>query len=103
MTMPTDLKSYTARFHANQRMTGFGIDVTVHVPCPFCSAPDWIVMKVIDTKEAMKTGASCEECGRSARAIFHVDQPGNAEFEVVQTGGSDAPDWLPPIRRVETP
>ncbi len=103
MSQPTSMEEYVARFGRNQATTGYGIEgVTQHCPCPFCAAADWLVFRVLDTKEALRKGATCRECGRSARAHYRVDLPGHVEFEMVQTGGPDQPEWLQPkMRRVE--
>ena len=92
-------EEYEAKFHANTKITGFGIDVTITMPCPFCAAPDWLCYRIIDTKQAMSQGAVCRECGRGARAEIQRDY-GGLKFEMVQTAGEPAPDYLPPMRRV---
>jgi len=90
---------YLERFAAAYRMSGAGFETTMHVPCPFCAAPDNITYKVLEVAAALSDGATCEECGRSWRAIATL-QGGNVRFEVVQTGGDDGPDFLPRMRRV---
>lgn len=100
MTDLSNYKEYEARFMKSHQITGYGImGVTVHTPCPFCAAPDWNVFLVIDSEEAMAKDTKCEECGRSAKAIITKTDT-TTSFEVVQTGGPDAPPWLPPIRRL---
>jgi hypothetical protein len=100
MAEPASFDEYNSRFHANQKYSGFGLDTTIHMPCGFCGSPDFMVAKVIDTESVMKRGATCKECGRSLKAIFTHHPAGGKSFEFVQTGGPDAPAWLPPIRRV---
>ena len=39
MSMPQSATQYTIRFHANLRYSGFGLDTTLHMPCPFCALP----------------------------------------------------------------
>lgn len=100
-TPPTSISEYNRRFALNHKIEGFGITgVEQHTPCPFCAAPDFIVHKILETERAMSEGATCRECGRSAKAIIkHGD--GGVQFEIVQTGGPDQPDWLvPKMRRV---
>lgn len=97
---PTTVDEYFERFHANQRITGSGMDgVTMHLPCAWCAAPDFCVWLVMDSEQAMQQETTCSECGRSGRTIFHVNEPGRQEFEFVQTGGPDAPEWLTPAPR----
>lgn len=102
MAEPASSEEYLARFHANQRTSGFGITgTTVHMPCPFCAAADWLVTPVIDTEENMQRDTTCSECGRSSLAIVRRSHHG-VEFEFVQTGGADPPEWLTPkMRRVD--
>jgi hypothetical protein len=91
---------YEKRFAENQKITGYGLDTTMHMPCPFCAAPDWCSFKVIDTELAMAKEHVCSECCRGAKALF-TRSPHGVSFEFVQTTGDPAPDYLPPIRRVD--
>jgi len=100
MADPATREDYDRLAKANQRIEGFGLDTTMHLPCPFCAAPDFMVYKVLEVQQRLEAGAGCRSCGRSLRAQFKPDQPGTV-FEFVQTGGPDAPDYLPPIRRVD--
>jgi hypothetical protein len=97
---PTNYKQYLERFNENQSISGFGPgNVTVHLPCPFCAAKDFMKYELMQVEDAMKRGATCKECGRSAKAIFTYLENGKS-FEVVQTDGPDQPPWLPEMRRV---
>jgi hypothetical protein len=99
MGQPKSMQEYTERFHANQKITGYGIDTTMHMPCPFCAAPEWMVYRIIDSETAMVEGAVCSECNRGAAMEFQVNTPSNKQFEVVQTAGEPQPDWLQPMMR----
>lgn len=98
---PTNAEEFNARFFANQRIEGFGPDTTTHVPCFFCAAPNFMSWTIADPYTPMGAGAVCSECGRGAKMVFTPHDEG-VSFEVVQTVGDDAPDWLPgpPMRRV---
>lgn len=99
MSDPVDLDAYLKRFREGQSIEGFGADVSMTSPCPFCAAPNWMTWPIARVRETMEQGAACAECGRSAKAVFK-DSPASIEFELVQTGGPDAPDYLvPKIRR----
>jgi hypothetical protein len=101
MTDPVDLDAYLKRFHMGELIEGYGFgNVYMTSPCPFCAAPGWLKWEMLDVRPAMEKGATCSECGRSARAIFKDDH-GRAAFEIVQTGGDDPPEYLvPKMRRV---
>jgi bacterioferritin-associated ferredoxin len=98
MNEPKNIDEYNKRSQLSHRVTGFGLDTTVHTACPFCAAPDWMHHKIMDTETAMARGATCAECGRSARAIISHSN-GGVSFEIVQTGGRDQPEWLEPKMR----
>lgn len=98
--IPTTREEYEKRFFENNKFSGFGTNTTVHMPCPFCAAPDWLTYRVIDSQTGLAKGAVCAECGRSAKGLVERDQSG-IRLEIVQTGGLDPPPWLPPMRRVE--
>lgn len=93
-------EEYEKRFHENAQVTGEGLETTMHMPCPFCAAADFLVHHIIDTENAYEGGAVCGECGRGAKAIFTRSE-GNTTFEFVQTMGDDPPDFLPRMRRMQ--
>lgn len=95
---PQNAAEYLERFHANQRLSGFGFDTTQHMPCPFCAAPDFLVFKILEVEYALSCGARCGECDRSMKAVFKKIS-GSVSFEVVQTSGSDPPEWVQPRMR----
>jgi hypothetical protein len=100
MSQPQSRDEYLKRFAANQKVSGHGLETTVHAPCAFCAAPDFMVHRIIDIEAAMRQGATCKECGRSAKALFSTLPDGGKQFEIVQIGGDDPPAWLdPPPRR----
>lgn len=100
MSDPESKEAYEAKFHANTKVTGYGIlGVTTHMPCPACAEPEWCVTLVIDVEEAMQKEYVCKACGRGFKAI--VDrQGGSVRFEYVQTCGPDLPPYMPHMRRV---
>lgn len=99
MPEPTNLQEYLHRFDANVRTFGVGVETSQSMPCPFCAAAGWLVYRILETKPVTSAGATCSECGRSARAEY-TEQPGGAiRFEFAQTGGPDQPDWLNPKTR----
>lgn len=98
---PKDAKEYLDRFAQNQKIEGFGIgNIHIHMPCPFCAAPDFLVYELLDTETAMEKGGTCKECKRGAHAIV-TSQKGGVQFEMVQTAGPDQPEWLVPKMRRE--
>lgn len=105
---PATLEEYNAKFMQGSEVTGYGMDVTQHLPCPFCAHPGFKELQpvagIVDDRPnidaQMEAEATCENCGRSGRAVVTRDASGvSAEF--VQTGGDDPPEYLPPMRRVE--
>lgn len=99
---PQSMDEYSKRVHENMHVEGFGADVRTYFPCPFCAARDWLCCRIVSTEEDMKRGATCKRCGRSAKAVFVLNEPDNKQFEIVQTGGDEAPAWLEPkMRRID--
>lgn len=100
MSEPKDFDEYNERFHANQVIEGYGLDVTMVSPCPFCAAAGWARWKVMDMDRTASKDNLCRVCGRSAKIIIKRER-GGVGFEVVQTGGPDQPEWLQPkMRRI---
>jgi hypothetical protein len=100
MADPASLEEYNTLQTARVRISGFGLDVTMSTPCPFCCAPDVCVYRVIDVDAHMAREHVCNEC---ARAFSYVVEraPGSIQFELVQTRGPNPPSFLPPMRRIE--
>lgn len=95
MTAPTSREAYEQRFKASHKITGYGIaNVRIHMPCPFCAAPDWIVCGFLEVEAGYAAGAKCEECGRTARAIY-IRQANGCSIEMVQTEGDLPDEWIP--------
>lgn len=100
MSDPKNLAELNARIVGNAKIDGFGLDVTVTSPCPFCGVAGWGKWRVIDSEREMQKSRECKSCGRSARAVIQRGQ-GGISFEIVQTGGPDQPDWMEPkMRRI---
>ncbi len=95
MSEPKSMAEYLTRFQQAERVSGYGLDTTIHVPCPFCAAPDWMVYKIMEVEIAGETGATCKECKRSARMPVRTER-GAKIIQLVQTGGPKQPDWLEP-------
>jgi hypothetical protein len=100
---PTNIIEYNARFLENQRITGWGPGVEMHMPCPFCTAPDFMVFQIMQTEQAFAKGAVCGSCGRGMKMIVRRG-PGEVRYRPVQTEGPDAPAWMDPqIPRLAPP
>lgn len=96
MTAPENAAAFNKRFRDHHRVTGFY--ETLHLPCPFCAADDWLITSITEFQDKLTRGAMCIECGRSAAAVFDGKQ-----FDIVQIAGTDPPDWhreLMPTRRI---
>jgi hypothetical protein len=101
MSEPQNLQEYHQRCRENNTISGQGSDnVRCHVPCPFCGAPDFMIFGILEIGAVGAKGATCSECGRSAKILTHGTQPGSIRCEMVQTGGADQPEWLIPKLRV---
>lgn len=96
---PMTMGAFNRRFHRNRSITGYGVDVKISMPCPFCAAADFMVYRLLEMRKAISQGATCKACGRSARAIFHGNDDSELRFEIVQTGGPQQPEWLEPKMR----
>jgi hypothetical protein len=99
MNDPKSLIEHNERSKANYKLTGYGLDTTIHQPCYFCAAPDFKVYKIIEANERLAEDAICLSCGRSAKGIITRDET-TVYMELVQTGGPDQPACLPQIRRI---
>lgn len=104
MTEPATKEEYERRYMENYRVEGYGIEgVTNHFPCPFCAAPDWHVVRIIDFGVPPGEGTyhskpiECQACGRSARYASQRTG-GGVTMGMVQTAGPDPAPWVPIAR-----
>lgn len=101
MTDPTTLDEYNATAKKNSKVTGHGLDTTLHVPCPGCAGPGWKTYKIIDAEEEFVKTSVCQHCGRGFKLEVHR-APGVTGMKLVQTSGPDCASWVPVIRDKET-
>jgi hypothetical protein len=110
MNEPTTKEEYEVLYHQNYKVTGFGAETTNHFPCPFCAAPGWSHITIVEMGNDTRPH-ECKNCGRSAKMVFQRDGSGT-KMSIVQTAGADPPPWVPikrgedfenPIAEVRTP
>jgi hypothetical protein len=97
--IPTNMEEFTEAAFANQKITGFGLGTTTHLPCPFCAAPDFMVYTILETEHITGKPHMCRVCGRGAR-VAYTHKGSSTRLEIVQTGGDPQPEWLKPKMRV---
>lgn len=97
---PRNQEEFNARYMANCSVTGYGLEVAQNMACPFCAAPGFMTMPIMDATQAMEKGGECQECGRAMKAIVVRDDHG-VRFEMIQTAGDPAPEWMQPQMRRE--
>lgn len=96
MFMPNSYKEYNELFLRNYIAEG----TKVHLPCPFCAAP-WFM--IYDIRDILAQNSSCFSCGRSGKFVVDKDSFSSEFYEFVQTGGKEPPKWLSPsFRKVMT-
>lgn len=103
------MEELNARSTKNARVDGYGLDVTQHMPCPFCGAADWAAWQTVagiapgddrpNLDAQMREPKMCSSCGRAAKVIV-TRAPGTMSAEFVQVGGPEQPEWFEPKMRV---
>lgn len=99
---PMDWDSYHLRTLKHTKISGYGPNTAMHMPCPCCGAANWLVFKILNTEATTERGKVCEECHRGFRAIY-TRQHNSKTYEFVQFYGPDVPAWHSakwPIRRL---
>jgi hypothetical protein len=97
MTIPKpspELEAFNKKFNENTKYSGRYLETTLHMPCPFCAEPDFLVYKIIDVNEALTAGAVCKHCHRGLKGIFNRSANG-LSMQLYQTEGDDPPAFLP--------
>ena len=100
MPDPRTLDEFNARAAQSMRMEGTGLETAQVYCCPFCAAPDWAIIKVIETDTELPKERGCSECGRTGKFIIHSDGA-NVSIDFVQVGGPPPPDYLGFIKRAD--
>jgi hypothetical protein len=103
-TDPANYQDYLKKTHKHTKLEGFGLEeITQHQPCPWCAEPGFWIFHVLDIKEVTSQDTTCQHCGRSGKLLYHEDTDSSTVFELVQTGGEDAPSWFDVApRRIDT-
>jgi hypothetical protein len=96
---PESKLEYEERLTHNTDLSGFGFDTSVHMPCPFCAAPDFLIYKVLEVASAFQQDTTCAHCKRTVRGALHTT-PNTATMRLFQVAGDDPPPWAPPIPRL---
>jgi hypothetical protein len=97
------LDEYNRIQQERSKIDGFGFDVTVTSPCPFCCAPDFNTYKALEVEKQSGKEVVCKSCGRGIMHLMKHDAHGTT-IEMVQTRGSDSDlPFLPKMRRVSPP
>jgi hypothetical protein len=90
---PPNIEEYNARQIENAYLSGQGMDVKVHTPCPFCAAGDWHEYRIIDVLAQEGETIFCAECGRTGQ--FNVwSADGSTHAAISLEAGPDVPDFL---------
>lgn len=108
--IPRNIDEYVEQATKATLIDGYGLEVTTHMPCPWCAFKDFMLLQPAagiipgddrpSLEVTMQTEHTCIRCGRKGKNIVERSE-GGVSFEFVQTGGPDAPEWLqPPPRRV---
>jgi hypothetical protein len=97
--LPKNKEEFIRRYNQNNYVVDPDtVNAVTHLPCPFCAAPDIIVMKALHVVEDLQRGGVCKECGRGIRCI--IQEVGDKyNVEVVQTCGIDPPSFISPRPR----
>ena len=92
-----DRAEFDREYAANTRISGYGADVTTHLPCPGCAAADWILWPIVNPPTDAK---KCRACGRTFQILISRTPNGTRMTgEIVQIDGPDLPDWYEPKPR----
>lgn len=95
-TEPRTLEQYEKRYAYNTVIDGYGADTTTRFACPFCAASGWCAAKILEVEAVLQQEHTCVHCERSAKCIITRGDGGSMNMKLVQTGGDDPPEWLPP-------
>lgn len=89
---------YEAKYVANTKYTGMGLETTINEPCPFCAEPGFRSYRILEVTAAIAKEAVCGSCGRGARAIV-TKKESTTLVEILQTCGDDPPPFMKWMRR----
>ncbi len=102
MKMPKSTAEYNALFKKNKRLEICEGNTFVHLPCPFCASPNWIIFNILGAYEALVKGATCRTCKRTARAVVVNRRGGSRSImrtEMFKVAGPKQPGWMDPQMR----
>lgn len=91
-----EFEAYNAAQAAAYFIEGFGFEVTIHSPCPFCSHPDFHVYRVLEVEQEIGKEHVCRHCGRGSKTEYVQRDESQTVIRMVQTRGDDPPAFLKP-------
>lgn len=100
MSDPQDMVEYNALMSENFSMHTIDGEVRVSLPCPFCAAKNWLTYSVQTMRKTLLDGATCSNCGRSAKLEARGIDEESTQLDLFQTGGPEQPAWMSPRIRV---
>ncbi len=89
--------AFEKRYTDNTKYEGQGLELKVHMPCPFCAASDFVVYRLTDIHVALAEPHSCRECERSMKMLSCQDGHGGYTLKMIQTAGAPPPPFLAAI------
>ena len=99
MPDPKTPADYERRYKENLRTVGHGNETANKFPCPFCAAPDWATIRIVDSQEELQKQRGCRECGRVGKFVMNVS-PQSITMQFVQISGDDPPEYMGHIKRI---
>lgn len=102
MSDPATLEEYNALQQQHAKIDGFGFEVTMTIPCPFCCEPGFCTYFVLkDMEQVMQRENVCKACGRGMVAVFDRQGPHGEQvtMHLYQTCGADPASYLAAMPR----
>ena len=84
---------FTKKYEKNTRYSGQGLELKIHMPCPFCAEPDFVNFKLLEMREKMIRPHECQACGRAMK-LRYEGNPSQLLITMIQTKGAPPPDFL---------
>lgn len=98
---PKTAEEYVEKHSRNENVTGYGLDTTIHLPCPFCAESDFVIAPIMQVQQALENENVCNKCGRGLKISYEFDESTSTlKMEPLQTCGSEPAPYLPKFRRV---
>ena len=94
MADPATKEDFESLYHSNTSVSGYGVDITQHLPCPFCAAKGWATWRLaLPVSKVWAEPKKCDACGRTSKLAV-TETAFSTSMQLILVDGPDPAPYL---------